>query len=77
MRHKRVLVTRYGGPEVIDIIEEDVPARKAGEVRVKVLAAGSVSLMSSRAKAFIQKRHVFPTRRVGTLSEQPISLGRA
>ncbi len=40
MRHTRVVVTHYGGPEVITLIEEDVPAPKAGEVRVKVLAAG-------------------------------------
>jgi NADPH:quinone reductase len=40
MRYKRVLVTRYGGPEVISVIEEDIPAPKAGEVRVKVLAGG-------------------------------------
>ena len=40
MRHKRVVVTRYGGPEVITVIEEDIPTPKAGEVRVKVLAAG-------------------------------------
>jgi NADPH:quinone reductase-like Zn-dependent oxidoreductase len=40
MRYKRVAVTQYGGPEVITIIEEDVPTPKAGEVRVKVLAAG-------------------------------------
>src|SRR5690242_21698966 len=40
MRHKRVIVPHYGGPEVITVIEEDIPAPKAGEVRVKVLAAG-------------------------------------
>jgi NADPH2:quinone reductase len=40
MRHARVIVTRYGGPEAISLIEEDVPAPGAGEVRVKVLAAG-------------------------------------
>src|SRR6476646_5502209 len=40
MHHKRVVVTRYGGPEVIAVIEEDIPTPKAGEVRVKVLAAG-------------------------------------
>src|SRR4026209_3014915 len=40
MRHKRVVITRYGGPEVSPVIEEDVPMPKAGEVRVKVLAAG-------------------------------------
>jgi NADPH2:quinone reductase len=40
MRYKRILVTRYGGPEVISVVEEEIPAPKAGEVRVKVLAAG-------------------------------------
>ena len=35
MRHQRVIVTRYGGPEVITLIEEDAPAPEAGEVRVK------------------------------------------
>jgi NADPH:quinone reductase-like Zn-dependent oxidoreductase len=40
MRHKRVVVTYYGGPEVITVIEEDIPTPKVGEVRVKVLAAG-------------------------------------
>jgi NADPH:quinone reductase-like Zn-dependent oxidoreductase len=39
MRHKRV-VSHYGGPEVITVIEEDIPEPKAENVRVKVLAAG-------------------------------------
>src|SRR5262249_17413052 len=29
-----------GGPEVITVVEEDIPIPKAGEIRVKVLAAG-------------------------------------
>jgi NADPH2:quinone reductase len=40
MRHKRVVVARYGGPDVITVKEEDIPIPAAGEVRVKVLAAG-------------------------------------
>jgi len=40
MRHQRVIVTQYGGPEVINLLEEDVPVPETGEVRVKVLAAG-------------------------------------
>jgi NADPH:quinone reductase-like Zn-dependent oxidoreductase len=40
MRQIRVVVTHYGGPEVITAIEEEIPTPKAGEVRVKVLAAG-------------------------------------
>jgi len=40
MRHKRVIVTHYGGPEVLAVVEEDAPVPKAGELRVKLLAAG-------------------------------------
>src|SRR5215470_5180737 len=40
MRHRRVVVSHYGGPEVITTVEEDIPAPKPGEVRVKVRAAG-------------------------------------
>jgi NADPH2:quinone reductase len=40
MRHRRAVVTRYGGPEVITVIEEDIPSPRMGEVRVKILAAG-------------------------------------
>jgi NADPH2:quinone reductase len=40
MKHQRVVVDRYGGPEVLQVVDEDVPEPKAGEVRVRVLAAG-------------------------------------
>jgi NADPH:quinone reductase-like Zn-dependent oxidoreductase len=40
MRYTRVVVAHYGGPEVITTIEEEIPTPKAGEIRVKVLAAG-------------------------------------
>lgn len=40
MKYTRILVTRYGGPEVIAVAEQECPAPKPGEVRVKVLAAG-------------------------------------
>jgi NADPH2:quinone reductase len=40
MQHKRVVITRYGGPEVVTIVEEEAPLPGADEVRVKVLAAG-------------------------------------
>ncbi len=36
----RIVVTHYGGPEVITVAEEECPAPIPGEVRVKVLAAG-------------------------------------
>jgi NADPH2:quinone reductase len=40
MKHTRIIVTRYGGPDALQVIEEDRPEPKRGEVRVRVLAAG-------------------------------------
>jgi len=40
MKHKRVVVTHYGGSDTLQIIEEECPEPMRGEVRVKVMAAG-------------------------------------
>ena len=40
MRHTRIIVTHYGGPEELRVVEEECPEPKPGEVRVRVLAAG-------------------------------------
>ena len=40
MRQTKIVVTRYGGPEVITVAEQECPAPMPDEVRVKVLAAG-------------------------------------
>ena len=40
MRHTRIIVTYYGGPEELRVVEEECPEPKDGEVRVRVLAAG-------------------------------------
>lgn len=40
MKNHRVVVSRHGGPEVLQVVEEDLPETGAGEVRLKVLAAG-------------------------------------
>ena len=37
---KRIVVAHYGGPETLQVIEEPCVEPKAGEVRVRVLAAG-------------------------------------
>ena len=49
MRHTRIIVTHYGGPDTLQVIDEERPEPKAGEVRVKVLAAG-VSLPDVMAR---------------------------
>jgi NADPH2:quinone reductase len=40
MRHTRVVVTHYGGPDALRVVEEECPEPKHGEVRVRVQAAG-------------------------------------
>jgi NADPH:quinone reductase-like Zn-dependent oxidoreductase len=40
VRHTRILVTHYGGPDALQVVEEQRPEPKPGEVRVRVLAAG-------------------------------------
>lgn len=47
---KRVVVDRFGGPEVLRVVEEDDPRPGPGEVRVKVLAAG-VSFTDAQLRA--------------------------
>ena len=49
VRHTRIIVSRYGGPDALQVLEEECPEPKGGEVRVKVLAAG-VSLPDLMAR---------------------------
>jgi NADPH:quinone reductase-like Zn-dependent oxidoreductase len=49
MRHIRIVITHYGGPDALQVVEEERPEPKAGEVCVGVLAAG-VSLPDIMAR---------------------------
>jgi len=49
VRHTRIIVTHYGGPDALQVVEEECPDPKGGEVRVRVLAAG-VSLPDLMAR---------------------------
>src|SRR5512136_1196145 len=49
MRHTRIIVTHYGGPDALRLVEEECPEPRDGEVRVRVLAAG-VSLPDIMAR---------------------------
>jgi NADPH2:quinone reductase len=40
VKHTRIIVTHYGGPDALQVLEEESPKPKSGEVRVRVLAAG-------------------------------------
>jgi NADPH:quinone reductase-like Zn-dependent oxidoreductase len=39
IKYQRVVVNRTGGPEVLEIVEDDIPTPGRGEARVKILAA--------------------------------------
>ncbi len=49
MKHTRIIVTHYGGPDALQVVEEEIPEPQDGEVRVKVRAAG-VSLPDIMAR---------------------------
>lgn len=40
MKYKHVVITRPGGPEVLQLVEDELPEPRAGEIRVRVLATG-------------------------------------
>jgi len=49
VRHKRIVVTHYGGADALRVIEEECPEPESGQVRVRVDAAG-VSLPDVMAR---------------------------
>ena len=44
MKHTRIVVNHYGGPDELRVVEEECPEPKQGEKRVRVLAAGCVMM---------------------------------
>ena len=40
MKYKRVIITRHGGPEVLQVVEDELPGPQVGQVRVRILASG-------------------------------------
>ena len=40
MKYKRIVVSKFGGPENLHLIEEEIPEPRAHEVRLKILTAG-------------------------------------
>jgi NADPH:quinone reductase-like Zn-dependent oxidoreductase len=40
MKYKHIVIPRFGGPENLSLLEDELPEPQADEVRVKVLAAG-------------------------------------
>jgi NADPH:quinone reductase-like Zn-dependent oxidoreductase len=40
MKNRRAIITKFGGPEVLAIVEEDLPSPGRDEVQLRVLASG-------------------------------------
>ena len=59
MRYRRVIIPRFGGPEVLEVIEENLRDPQPREVRVKVLAAG-VSWVESMMRHGLYPRQPRP-----------------
>jgi NADPH2:quinone reductase len=38
--YKRIVLSKFGGPENLNLIEEEIPEPHANQVRVKILTAG-------------------------------------
>jgi len=59
MKNMRIVVTRYGGPDAMTLVEEECPEPKPDEVRVRVLAAG-VSLPDVMMREGIHPEKIVP-----------------
>ena len=59
MKNTRIVVARYGGPDTLQVFEEECPEPRHGEVRVRVLAAG-VSLPDILAREGVHPETPLP-----------------
>jgi len=48
VKNTRIIVSHYGGPDALRVVEEECPEPKVGEVRVRMLATGDLHPISSR-----------------------------
>ena len=59
MKYKSVIATKLGGPDVLQVIEHDLRLPSAGEVCIKILAAGVCrpDISARRVKRSTAARH--------------------
>ena len=58
MNNRRIIVSKFGGPENLRVIEEEIPVPEAHDVRVKILTAG-VSLADVLIREGIHPESLF------------------
>lgn len=66
MKYTRIIVSKFGGPENLRLIEEEIPEPRSNQVRVKVLTAG-VSLADILIREGIHPESLF--------KRPPLSIG--
>jgi NADPH:quinone reductase-like Zn-dependent oxidoreductase len=65
MRHTRIIATEYGELDTFQLLEEERPEPKRGEVRVRVLAAGVFLARPDDARGRSYRRPGCPSLQVG------------
>ena len=58
MKYKRIIVSKCGGSENLQLIEEEIPEPRSGEVRIKILTAG-VSLADILMRECVHPESLF------------------
>lgn len=59
MRSKRIVVTGKGGPNVLTLVEDDISEPGAGEIRIRVEAAGVAFADTMRGRGVLAPRRPF------------------
>jgi NADPH:quinone reductase and related Zn-dependent oxidoreductases len=61
VKYSRIIVSKFGGPENLHLIEEEIPEPRANEVRVKILTAG-VSMADILIRGVFIRNHCLSDR---------------
>jgi NADPH:quinone reductase-like Zn-dependent oxidoreductase len=61
VKYKRIIISKFGGPENLQLIEEEIPEPRADEVRIKILTAG-VSLADILIREGVHPESLFRRR---------------
>jgi D-arabinose 1-dehydrogenase-like Zn-dependent alcohol dehydrogenase len=69
MKYEHIVISRFGGPETLLLVKDEIPEPRANEVRVKVLAAGVSFADILIEKEFIRNLGILESWNLGILEE--------
>src|SRR5206468_8615661 len=61
VKNRRIIISKFGGPENLQLIEEEIPEPRADDVRIKILTAG-VSLADILIREGVHPESLFRRR---------------